>query len=73
MEAEKVIHFEKEEYPGCFQVESLCGGRAVFRSDGDCMITAKDMRDYMTYGDRSVEEIITCSRCRELYLKMERV
>jgi len=65
----KEIHFEKEEYPGGFQVESLCGVKAVFRTEGDCMVTAKDMRDYLRYSKLSVEEIITCSKCRELYLK----
>ena len=62
----KIIHFEKGKYPGGFQVESLCGVKAVFRTEGDCMITAKDMRDYETYSNLSVEEIITCSKCREL-------
>jgi hypothetical protein len=65
----KIVHFEKDEYPGGFQVESLCGVKVVFKTDGDCMITSKDMRDYETYSRLSVEEIITCSRCRELYLK----
>ena len=69
MSDKKEIHFEKEEYSGGFQVESLCGVKAVFRSNEDCMITSEDMHDYLTYGKLSVEEIITCSKCRELYLK----
>ncbi len=63
----KIVHFEKDDYPGFFCVESLCGVKAVFRSEGDCMVTSKDMRDYLQYGDRSVEEIITCTKCRKLY------
>lgn len=65
----KEIHFEKDEYSGGFQVESLCGVKAVFHTEGDCMVTPKDMRDYLIYGKLSVEEIITCSKCKELYLK----
>lgn len=71
MKINKVVHFEKDDYPGGFQVESLCGVKAIFKTEGDCMITSKDMRDYMMYGNSPVEDIITCNRCRKLYLELK--
>lgn len=46
----RIIHYEKDDYPGYFQLEALCGFKEVFCNDS---VMTQD------------EERVTCEPCLE--------